>query len=104
MKDELCRDKKDWPIGMDFFVSVKPRVGKRYRGWVTAWNPDARVLSIRDERTSNTRATHPEFCTVVKPSDMSQAKKIGYKKTSEAASEAARRISKVRSGSGVKKK
>lgn len=98
MKDELCRDTDNWPIGLDFFVTVKPKAGKRYRGWVEAWDPETRVLSIRDERTSNVRSVRPENVTVVKPSTFQESRRIGQKKTSEAATVTSNKNRRVRTG------
>jgi hypothetical protein len=103
MKGELCKDKDGWPIGLEFFVRVQPRVGRRYRGWVEGYDSNSRVLSIRDERTSSVRPTRPEFCTVVKPTTLSTARRIGQRKTSEAASVTANKNRRVRTGKKEKK-
>jgi len=76
-----CNDSQGWPLGENFFVRVTATSGQVWRGWITAYDEEKDILTVRDSKKCFERYVRPENATFVKPTTMDKARKLGQDKT-----------------------
>ena len=76
-----CKDSTGWPLGENFFIRVTASSGQIWRGWITAYDEERDILTVRDSKKCFERYARPANATFVKPTIMDKARKTGQDRT-----------------------
>lgn len=74
------KDQNGLAIGPDSLLRVVSPQGK-WKGWVVSYDVVHDLLILRDYTKVYERYIKPKYCTVMRPSDMDKARKLGQDRT-----------------------